>query len=382
MNDWGASPPLADQGPAFPLVGIWQRWDACWYSKVAAYGYDAASDSVNFWPVTPMAMRLVAWPLGGNVALAGLIVAGVAYVIAITGLFRLVRRDFDEPLAHRTVLFISIAPAAFFLFAPFTEAPFLAATVWAILAARERSWGIAVLAAAFAALTRIQGVFLVLPLAWEAWCAWRERLAVTAPTAPAAPAALAVPAAAATPADVHAPRATRSSPLHGSLRRLPPPTSVVAVLAPIAAFGTWLLITDAIAGRTPLQTQAIWGGNSFHWPWEVVDAALSWTIDKHDGLQALNLAVLMLFLVTVIAGLRVVPLSYSLLALPQVLLIAIRIQPTPLTSTTRLVEVIFPAFVMFAIWMDGRRRELTWVIVSTLLLGALVWTYVKGDWVA
>jgi hypothetical protein len=353
MNDWGTPPPLASEGAEFPLVGVWQRWDACWYTKIAASGYEPGTDSANFWPLTPVAIRAASIPLGGDVALGGLVMAGLAYLIAITGLFRLVKHDYDEPLARRTVLFISVAPAAFFLFAPFTEAPFLAATVWAIYGARTRHWGIAALAAFIAGVTRIQGIFLVLPLAWEAWCAWHERLdpALSRPAGP-----------------------TR--------RGLVVAASIFATVAPLLAFGSFMAFTAVWMGTTPLQTQAIWGGNSFHPTWEVIDAALRWTIEKHDALQGLNLAAMLLFIVAVIAGIRALPLSYSLLAIPQVALIAIRIQPTPLTSTTRLLEVVFPAFVVFAIWMNGRRREISWTVISTMILTALVWLFAKGDWVA
>lgn len=360
MQGWGPPPPLAGQMPEFPLVGVWQHWDACWYSKIAYFGYQPGTDSANFWPLTPMAMRLVSVLLGGDVALGGLVVAGVAYVIAIAGLFRLVAHDFDEPLARRTAVFISVAPAALFLFAPFTEAPFLAATVWAVLAARERRWWLAALAAFLAGLTRIQGIVLVLPLAWEAFSAWRERWAATRSTADG-PDALA--------------------PARGPMP-LPALGSVVAIAAPAVAFGSFLAYANAVMGTTPLQTQAIWGGTSFHPPWEVVDAALRWAVDRHDALEALNLFALLLFIAAVVAGLRMLPLSYSLLAAPQVALLAVRIQPTPLTSTTRLVEVVFPAFVVFAIWMNGRRREVSWTVLSTMLLAALVWLFVKGDWVA
>ena len=345
LNGWTTIPPLADSGFEFPLVGVWQRWDACWYSKVATYGYELGEDSVSFWPVLPGLMRVVAWPLGGNVALSGLIVSGVAYVAAVTGLYRLVKRDFDQEVAQRTVLFITIAPAALFLFAPFTEAPFLAFSVWAILAARERMWVLAALVGLLAGLTRIQGVFLVLPIAWEAWVAWRERRVVTE-------------------------------------QALPAPSSILAAAAPAIGFGSFLVATAVMTGRTPLDTQDVWGGKNFHPPWEVVDASLRWIIEHHDSLQALNLGMLLLFIVLVVAGVRRLPISYSLLAIPQVALIAIRIQPTPLTSTARLLEVVFPAFVVIALATGGRRRSVTWTVLSVLALGALTWLFVTGDWVA
>ena len=345
LDGWTTIPPLANTNPEFPLVGLWQRWDACWYSKVATYGYEIGTDSPNFWPLLPALMRLVALPFGGDVALSGLIVAGVAYVAAIAGLVRLVTRDFSAAVAGRTVLFITIAPAALFLFAPFTEAPFLALTVWTILAARERRWALAAVVAALAALTRIQGVFLVLPLAWEAWSAWRERVAARE-------------------------------------RSWPSPLSIIAIAAPVAGFVAFIAGSAEAVGRTPLDTQDVWGGKNFHAPWEVVDASLRWTIEHHDPLQALNLGMLVLFVGLVLVGIRRLPASYSLLALPQVALIAVRIQPTPLTSTARLLEVVFPAFVVVALGTAGRRSTVTWGVLSVLALAALTWMFVTGDWVA
>jgi hypothetical protein len=345
LDGWKTIPPLANSGPEFPLVGVWQRWDACWYSKVATFGYELGEDSANFWPLLPGLMRIVSWPLGGDMALSGLIVAGAAYVAAVMGLYQLVASDFDREVAQRTVLFITIAPAALFLFAPFTEAPFLALTVWAILAARRRSWLLAAIAGLLAGLTRIQGVFLVLPIAWEAWSAWREQRAQSGQSMPAF-------------------------------------SSILAVAAPVIGFGSFMAGTALILGRTPLDTQDVWGGKNFHPPWEVVDASLRWILERHDSLQALNLAMLLLFIALVIAGIRRLPASYSLLAIPQVALIAIRIQPTPLTSTARLLEVVFPAFVVAALATAGRRRAVTWAILSTLALAALTWMFVVGDWVA
>ena len=166
-NGWLTIPPLADQGPAFPLVGVWQRWDACWYSKIATFGYEPQELSVNFWPAFPVAMGILADLMGGAVAFAGLVVSGVAYIAAMIGLRRLVERDVDEPVARWTVLFISVFPTAFFMFAPFTESLFLALAVWTIIGARERRWLLAAIAGALAALTRIQGLFLALPVGWE-----------------------------------------------------------------------------------------------------------------------------------------------------------------------------------------------------------------------
>jgi hypothetical protein len=78
-------PPLADDGAAFPLVGVWQRWDACWYGKIATFGYEPAEMSANFWPMFPILTGLAARLIGGSVALGGLLVSAIAYVAAMTG---------------------------------------------------------------------------------------------------------------------------------------------------------------------------------------------------------------------------------------------------------------------------------------------------------
>jgi len=282
-------------------------------------------------------------------ALGGLVVAGLGYIAAMIGLERLVARDFDRPIARRTVVAISIWPAAFFFFVPFTESVFLATTVWALLGGRERHWWWAAAAALLASLTRIQGVFLVLPLAWEAFQAWRERRPELASRVGPTVRALAVPG--------------------------------LAVLAPIAGFGAFLALSKVWTGQTPLDTQDAWGGKNFHPPWDVFAAAWQWTIDHHDPLQALNLMTLVLFLILLLVGVKRLPLSYTLLAAPQILLIATRIQPTPLTSTARLVAVVFPAFVVLA-EVKSPRLQLAWVVASTMFLTVLLSTFLHGDWVA
>jgi hypothetical protein len=171
LDGWTAFPPLDGHGIAFPLVGVWQRWDGCWYSNIAANGY-VVDNSVSFWPLFPSLMSFTGLMLGGDMALGGLVVNAVAYTLGMVGLLRLVRLDFGSKIASRTVLFISVFPAAFFFFAPFTEAVFLACAVWAIYGARQHLWLLAGVAALLAGFSRTQGILLALPIGWEAVRYW------------------------------------------------------------------------------------------------------------------------------------------------------------------------------------------------------------------
>jgi hypothetical protein len=349
-NGWATIPPLADQGPAYPLVGVWQRWDACWYTKIATFGYEANENSVNFWPLFPLLTALVSILLGvGAVALSGLVVAGIAFVAAIEGLRRLVGRDFGPEVANRTIVAITFFPTAFFFFAPFTESLFLALSVWAMVGARERRWLLALVAAFLASLTRIQGLFLMLPLAWEAGMAWRE-------------------------SGLRAGR--RLGPIDGRLL-----LSGIAAAAPLAGFGAFLAFSLAVAGKTPLDTQDAWGGRNFHWPWDVAVASWNWAVERHDPLQFINLGTLIGFGLATLIGLRRLPVAYSLVAIPQVALLATRLQPTPLTSTARYLLVVFPVFILLA-GVKDRRLQLAWFAGSIMFLTILLLAFETGQFVA
>jgi hypothetical protein len=348
-NGWQTIPPLADDGAAFPLVGVWQRWDACWYTKIATYGYETGEQSTNFWPLFPLLTGIAGRLLLSSMALGGLLVSGVAYVAAMTGLRRLVSVDLDDETAASAVIAISVFPTAFFFFAPFTESLFLALAVWSILGARRRLWLLAGLAALLAALTRIQGVFLVLPLAWEAFEAWRA-------------------------ADRRPSAGGRSS-----LDAILP--GAAAACAPIAGFVGFLVFSAVVAGETPLDTQGAWGGTDFHPPWEVAAASWDWAVSHHDPLQAFNLFSLVLFAVVSVVGIRRIPISYSLFAIPQIALLAVRIQPTPLTSTARYLLVVFPVFVILALVKD-RWLRFAWVVGSLMLLALLLEMFLQGGYVA
>ena len=348
-DGWSTIPPLADHGAAFPLVGVWQRWDACWYTKIATYGYESNENSVNFWPLFPLLTGLVGRLLLGAMALGGLVVASLAYIVAMTGLRRLVAFDFDDRTALTTIVAISIFPTAFFFFAPFTESLFLATAVWAILGARRRWWAVAAIAGLLASLTRIQGVFLVLPLGWEALMWWRD-----------------------------AGWRIRHRPLPPAGMILRP---AVAVLAPAVGFAGFLVFSSTVAGQTPLDTQEVWGGKNFHPPWEVVEASWRWAVERHDPLQALNMICLVFFALVTLVGLRRVPVAYSLFAIPQIILVGSRIQPTPLTSTARYLLVVFPVFVLLAL-APGRWPRFAWAVGSAMFLALLLAMFLRGEYVA
>ena len=108
LAGWRTMPELLRAGPAFPLFGVWERWDACWYMKIATYGYEPGERSVAFFPLLPAAVRLLGMVTSLPYPVAGLIVAGVAYIVGTAGLLRLVGDSHGLRIGRRTVLLLSV----------------------------------------------------------------------------------------------------------------------------------------------------------------------------------------------------------------------------------------------------------------------------------
>jgi len=148
-------------------LNIWDQWDFGYYRKIAEVGYDPADGSIAFYPLFPWLMRLVAH-VTGNYLASGLIVAGVASVVAAILLRRLIQLDYPNSIAMWSVWFFLIFPTAYFLHVPYSESLFLALALGSILAARIDRWWLAGLLGAFCWASRAGGAILVPTLAVEA----------------------------------------------------------------------------------------------------------------------------------------------------------------------------------------------------------------------
>ena len=161
-------------GPAPPLtvaMDMFNRWDAPHYVDIAKNWYvsNPTLDAYNFivfFPFYPILIRLFTVDLN-YINLSALIVANVCSLIAFLYLYKLAKLEFNEGIATKAVLFLSIFPTAYFLSAPYTEGLFFALVISSIYYARLGKWQFAGLLSLFAALTRIAGLVLVAVLLVE-----------------------------------------------------------------------------------------------------------------------------------------------------------------------------------------------------------------------
>lgn len=161
-------------------------WDAGWYDSIAAHGYaPLGHQSLRFFPLLPLAARLLAVVPGVSDGLAVVVIANLSALGATALLAVLVRRETgDRDLARRATWLISLAPPAFVFVMGYTEGLLLFLTVGCFIAIRRGlgrapwhgpsrpSWWLAALLGFGAGLTTPLGVLLTVPVAVEAGRRW------------------------------------------------------------------------------------------------------------------------------------------------------------------------------------------------------------------
>ncbi|MGD0643446.1 MAG: glycosyltransferase family 39 protein [Candidatus Bathyarchaeia archaeon] len=153
-------------GPAPPLtivMSMFNHWDAPHYVDIAKYWYVNTGDAANFivfFPLYPILIRLFTVDFS-YINLSALIVSNVCSLIAFFYLYKLAKLEFNDSVAVKSVLFLSVFPTAYFLSAPYTEGLFFALIIASIYYARLGKWQFAGSLSLLAALTRIEGLILL-----------------------------------------------------------------------------------------------------------------------------------------------------------------------------------------------------------------------------
>jgi Gpi18-like mannosyltransferase len=146
----------------------WLRWDAVWYQRIVERGYDALDGTAQFHPLYPW-LASIFTSIGAHPLFSLLLVSSISCLGFMYIYHRLARLELSISDARFSLLVILLAPSAFVLFAPYSEALFLLCAASCLLFARQQRWWLAGLAAGLATLTRQQGLFLIFPLAYELW---------------------------------------------------------------------------------------------------------------------------------------------------------------------------------------------------------------------
>ena len=157
------------QAYASPWLNLPARWDAYWYSDIAAFGYKWDGDwtrqqNVVFFPAFPMAARVVARLLGIHVLYAAWFVAFAAFAAAMMFFVRLARAHLDTRSASDAAWLLAAYPFAVYFSAAYSESLFLLTMCGMFLAVQEQRFERAMMWGLLAGLTRPNGWLLAVPL--------------------------------------------------------------------------------------------------------------------------------------------------------------------------------------------------------------------------
>jgi hypothetical protein len=329
-------------GIADYLLGVWQRGDTIWYTKIAMRGYAQGDGTTVFFPLYPILTRLVGKVLFGNYLLGGIIVSNVAYFLALAYLYKLTQLEFDSQVAVRAVVYLSVFPTAFFLLGVYTESPFLLFAISAFYYAREGNWLAASVLGLLAALTKQLGLLLLLPLLYE-YLAEKE-FAIR------------------------------------SVRR----DVLLLSLIPIGTLAFLLFRQFYIGEPFLVETYRLrWAVNA-SWPWTNIADSLAAVFDTERFLalnpedtllrrifyNSFDLACVGLFLFLAIVTFRRLRLSYGLYMV-SVLFVGLMQNfrpPYPIAAFPRYVLVLFPGFMILGAMVKNKALHWAVIYVSTMLL--------------
>jgi Gpi18-like mannosyltransferase len=329
------------------FVATWANWDAGWYLSIAQHGCNSQNDinqaNTAFAPLLPVLMRLAGLLLGpvatdDVLLICGVIITNAALLLALAYLVALVREDFGAPIASRTALYALVFPSTLFLSAVYPHALFLAGAVGAFYHARREQWWLAGLFGALAALARVQGCIIVIPLAVEYLAA-----------------------------------------RHLDLRRVD--RNAAALLLPPVSIGlfaviVWLQVGDPLA---MLGAASQWQRH-FGAPWTPLLAYLTQPLGAHgSNTSPLDLAFTLLLIgLVALSWVRV----RATLALFATLLLLISLSSGLLVSSMRYGLELFPIFIALAISGRFRAFHYAYLAVSGYMALRFMSEFAQSVWVA
>ena len=150
------------------FLAPWLRWDAHWYVQILTTGYKAGDGTTSFHPLY-LLLSAIPYNLGLSPLLSLLITSSLAGLLFFWALYKLARLDAGHKESFLAVALFASFPAAFILFAPYTESLFLLFSTLALYFMRQRKWMLVAMMTFLASLTRQQGVFLFIPIIWYIW---------------------------------------------------------------------------------------------------------------------------------------------------------------------------------------------------------------------
>lgn len=325
---------------AYPMIAIWQRFDANWYLVIAQNGYGHVSGDVHFPPFYPILIQMISVIVRDDV-LSALLIAQLTLYYLVKLLYDLFAEWGNAQIAKKALFLLLIFPTSFFLYSAYTEAVLMIFAVLCLKAIHHGNWPWAGLCLFFAILVRLQGVALLLPFVW--------RLIKT----------------------------TRS----GNVKFI---DLLFAALGPAAAIGVYLLIRAKGGDSSVIPFTETNLHARIVPPWDNVIYSVQSIFNGLAGyIDILNLTAFILFSALLAANWKKIPTDYGLFAVASIVLLTMRFVDTqPLNSMIRYVLTIFPAFYLFGMLPENKWTNRLVVVCFLALNLFLSAQFFLWGWVA
>jgi hypothetical protein len=167
-------------GPLHSILDLFNQWDAGWYLSIVRLGYKyvpGQESSVVFFPLYPVLVRRLTFGGAVDDRLVAYLISNSALFVAIVLLWKLATVEMrDASCSKHVVQFLLFNPMTVFYSAIYTESLFLLCLVGTLYFARTQRWLLTAVCAYAAALCRVVGLLLVVPLACEYFLQNRHNL--------------------------------------------------------------------------------------------------------------------------------------------------------------------------------------------------------------
>lgn len=137
-----------------PWLWAWANFDGEHYLSIAKDGYHLAEQA--FFPLYPLLIKL----FGGGVW-AGLLISNTSFFLALVGLFKLLRIDYSQKVSKLVIVLFLIFPTSFYFGAVYTESLFLCFTIWSFYFYRKGNYLLSSILGMLASGTRVIGIILL-----------------------------------------------------------------------------------------------------------------------------------------------------------------------------------------------------------------------------
>ncbi len=161
--------PALTSGDGAPILRSLTSWDGWWYLGIVRDGYHAGPivdgyHDYAFFPLYPLLVRALSFPWPQFAGLVAVVLSNILFVAALVLLVRLGRVVLGDERASRGTILLAISPFAAVFSMAYSESLFLVLSLAAFLALERDRRPLGGLLLGLAALTRLQGAVLVLPL--------------------------------------------------------------------------------------------------------------------------------------------------------------------------------------------------------------------------